>query len=654
MYHQNIFSPDSNRPLMIIRLRSGHEKPEVWHRLFYQLLLHKGCCDEVWFSTGVGMPLLEKHKKRSGFIAEYAPELRAAGITPSLQIQATLGHSDDITAAAGAEGKNWGSYMGIHGEQCQYVNCPRQPGFLEYFRYLSEIYAQWHPGSVWIDDDLRLFNHSPAADPCGCYCPYCLELFGKEEGRIYSREELVSACENDPELFNRWKNFGIRSLVGVVQVIVNSFRRISPETRFGLQHCFHSERLAVFEALKEQTSSRIGSRPGGGAYSDHHPYSILDKALLTSMQIAEQPGYECFSQICAEIESCPRSFTCKTSRGHRIESLLYLAAGADSLSYFIMDPDLETPEWFGRELLAPLAAEAPCYKEFIRHNENTLPGGIGTVCNSTTFSPLTATGLPLAGTPFAFCSSASCGKIILPLTAEKYPENELEKLFRSGTVLDGYGAMILQQRGMNRLFGNIRVVRLNVSVSEYYTDDPLNEGFESSYHSPLKKVRFAFEVPSGLDVRILGVYRDNKGNVHGNASLIFTVPGGGRCALLGYEGFDIHSISSDRARQLNRVADWVSGETLPVFPEQPVQCLLVPRITEDGTLRSVTVLNPTIGNQRAFEVMLRGVPQNIAEAEFLIPGEGRIRIPLCHSSKGCKAILPSLAPWGIGWLKIPF
>lgn len=102
------------------------------------------------------------------------------------------------------------------------------------------------------------------------------------------------------------------------------------------------------------------------------------------------------------------------------------------------------------------------------------------------------------------------------------------------------------------------------------------------------------------------------------------------------------------------MADWVSGGTLPVFPAHPVQCLLIPRITEDGILHSVTALNPTIGNQSAFEVMLRGVPQNISEAEFLIPGEGRIRVSLRHSRKGCKAILPALAPWGIGWLKIPF
>ena len=69
----------------------------------------------MWFSTGVGIPLLEKHRKRSKYMAEHAKVLRANGIIPSLQIQATLGHGDDITAAAGAEGKMWGSYVGVNG-----------------------------------------------------------------------------------------------------------------------------------------------------------------------------------------------------------------------------------------------------------------------------------------------------------------------------------------------------------------------------------------------------------------------------------------------------------------------------------------------------------------------------------------------------------
>lgn len=653
---KNIFTgyPDPNRPLMILRLRSGHEKKEIWDRLFPQLAMAKAGCDEVWFSTGIGMPLLEKHRKRSALMAEHAEELRKIGIIPSLQIQATLGHSDDITASGGADGKTWSGYVGVHGEQCQYVNCPRQEGFLKYFSEVSRIYAQWHPGSVWIDDDLRLYNHRPAADPCGCYCKDCLAAFSKEEGHDYTREELVAKYTEDRELFKRWKEFGTRSLKGVVKVIVDAFMEISPETRFGLQHGTSIERLDIIDALKEHTGARIGSRPGGGAYGDHYPHEMIDKMICVAGQIAEQPdGYETLSQIAPEIESCPRTFTCKTSQGHRIETLLYLAAGSDSMSYFIMDPALETPEWYGRELLKPLADEAPCYKEFIRHNAGTFPGGIAISRNRGIGSmSVREIGLPLVGVAFASISPANCGVMLGHREAGRFSEAELENIFRQGCILDGYSFSVLQERGLNHLLGNIRVEQSDISTSEYYTDDPLNEGFETRYHSPLNKVRFRFEVPEGLEYRALGVYRDVKDTDHGIASLIFTAPAGGRCALLGYEGFNIHYVSSDRVRQLNRIADWVSGNRLPVRSAEPVQCMFVPAVTADDELRSVTILNPTIGNQRSFEVILRGVPADSKEFFWCVPTETPVKLEFVRHAVECRVRVPEIAPWGIGWLKI--
>ena len=129
--------PAPKRPLMMQRLRFGHEAPEIWNRLFPELKRNRECCDEVWFSTGIGFPKLEEHRRRSALMADHAKELRAIDIVPSLQFQATIGHGDFSTSEAGVEGKTWGSYVGIHGEQCRYVNCPRQPGFLDYIREMA-------------------------------------------------------------------------------------------------------------------------------------------------------------------------------------------------------------------------------------------------------------------------------------------------------------------------------------------------------------------------------------------------------------------------------------------------------------------------------------------------------------------------------------
>ena len=108
-------SPDPQRPRMIIRLRAGHEAPEIWQKLFEELKKNREICDEVWFSTGTAYPELDEHRKKSELFARYAEELRKIGIIPSLQIQGTIGHSDRTFADNSLAGKTWGSYVGRSG-----------------------------------------------------------------------------------------------------------------------------------------------------------------------------------------------------------------------------------------------------------------------------------------------------------------------------------------------------------------------------------------------------------------------------------------------------------------------------------------------------------------------------------------------------------
>ena len=169
--------PLPDRPIMIIRLGINNPLPEHWESYKDLFVKYRDCCDEVWFSTGCGFPKLDTHRYYSGLIAECADWLRKYGITPSLQIQATIGHNDVGMGYNDMSGKTWGSYVGKYGERCKYNNCYRQPEFVDYIRQMSEIYAQWQPGSVWIDDDLRLYNHAPANAPGGCYGTFSYLLF---------------------------------------------------------------------------------------------------------------------------------------------------------------------------------------------------------------------------------------------------------------------------------------------------------------------------------------------------------------------------------------------------------------------------------------------------------------------------------------------
>ena len=646
---------DERRPQLIIRLRFGHEEPEIWRRTFQQLAKCREICDEVWFSTGVGIYTLDEHRRLSALMASHAAELRDVGIIPSLQVQATLGHSDSATEQAGAPGKTWGSYVGRNGEQCRFINCPTQPAFLDYLEEMSRIYAAWHPGSVWIDDDLRPSNHRPASSPYGCYCGHCLELFGKREGRAFTREELVEGCERDARLSERWKMFVDDALCDVAERIARAFHAVSPETVMGLQHGVITSRVPIIKRLNEASLQRVGSRPGGGAYSDHYPYGVIHKADYLSLQMETQQGYDVLGQVCAEIESFPRTMCLKTAHGLRVESLLDLAIGMDSLSYFILDPVYETPEWYGNELLAPLASDAPCFREFIRHNRDAAPGGMGLCAGGAV--PLEAPealGLPLVGIPHAsFSRLASC-RMMNGVVAETLSDEELRRFLAEDIVLDGAAVDVLQRRGLGELVERIDAKPFTgCATFDAYTDEPFNDGLTGHGAFSTSDQRFAFTVPGGALVRVLCRYSDGHGRILGDSCVIMERPNGKRLALLGSDGFSTHVANSTRIRFLYRLVDWLSHGTLPALPTEPVQCMVVPNITQQGALRSVTALNVTMGFQKPFELKLRGVSADVSEAEWLVPSEAPVRLNVRHDASGESSVtLPALLPWGIGWLKI--
>ena len=94
-----MISDNGQRPVLQLRFRSPTTgSDENWRKTYQMLAENPGCCDEVWFSTGIGVPPLECHAENAARIACAAEELRHIGVASSIQIQATIGHSDDLSA----------------------------------------------------------------------------------------------------------------------------------------------------------------------------------------------------------------------------------------------------------------------------------------------------------------------------------------------------------------------------------------------------------------------------------------------------------------------------------------------------------------------------------------------------------------------------
>ena len=372
----------SAAPTMSLRLRGPHTATETqWRKTLAAIAANPGCCDEVWFSTGIGVPPVSWHREQAARLARAADDLRRLGIVPSLQVQATLGHSDGLSASEDCSAKAWTGWTGSTGVEDRYCNCPRQPAFLAYVREMSRAYASFRPGSVWIDDDLRIGNHTPATNGSrlGCWCDTCIADFNAREQASWTREALNAAMAKDAALAARWKAFSVSSIATVARAIAEEFHVRSPETRMAFQHCFDLSSLdsvrAVASALHAASGNKVGLRPGGGAYYDVNPMDQVVKSLAAA-RYRKTVGDLGFVDVwCPEVESWPRAYGSRSAQSALVESFVALAYGFNSTSLLLLDTRYETDELYSRTILRPLAAAAPVLKGYVAANEGTVPAG---------------------------------------------------------------------------------------------------------------------------------------------------------------------------------------------------------------------------------------------------------------------------------------
>ncbi len=380
--HQNSEAREDT-PVMMFRLSINNTSSDkAWDDMFSVLSQHPDCCDEIWFSSGIGIPPIDVHRENAARLARAKSELKELGIATSVQIQMTIGHGDQLGISDEWSAKTWRGWTGSTGVEAKYCNCPRQPEYLEYMRQMTRLYAQVEPRVLWIDDDLRYDNHYPATNNSriGCWCETCLAEFSKQEGKAWSREKLDKAMASDKELEYRWKLFSIESLRNVAHLIAEQTMEVSPQTRLGYQKTFwERDTLVVRTILKELadvSGRKVDYRPGGGAYYDkYHPANQIIKSMDAAWFMNILGGSDYVESWCPEIESYPRHYGSRTAQGVLIEGFTALAYGSDAISMYVVDKGQESLELKTRSMIAPLAKGAPLLREYAKANEGTTAVG---------------------------------------------------------------------------------------------------------------------------------------------------------------------------------------------------------------------------------------------------------------------------------------
>lgn len=132
--------------------------------------------------------------------------------------------------------------------------------------------------------------------------------------------------------------------------------------------------------MKKVTGKKPCFRPGGGSFSDSQPDVIIEKYLLRSMGIAKYVDE--VSTIVPEIENIPfSSFGGKTHYGICLETSMYLAGGANAMSYSMMQ-SLTEPLNYYHETLRLFTEHRNYWKTLIDLNNETHQVGIDYVIPS--------------------------------------------------------------------------------------------------------------------------------------------------------------------------------------------------------------------------------------------------------------------------------
>ena len=665
------------------RLGSETQKdPAFLAELIAAIQAHPGSCDEVWLATDYGFPSMETHRASAEALGKIAEKFRAIGVRVSLQLSNSLGHGQYMSArdCSGLvyEGSPAENMVGHRGERADYCFCWRGAHVREYVRQELSLYAAAvQPDTVWIDDDLRATNHFPVE--YGCFCETCLTQFCARYGVEISREALVRAINRGEAVWRaRWVEFVREGLRDFTDEMARAIHAVSPDSAIGLQGCAHGAYTGygydfLYSAMREATGKPPKSRPGGGAYNDHNPLAFLEKAVLLNWQNEMLPAY--VREIRPEIENLPDVPYGKSIPGTILETTLYLACGANAMSYAMLMNDYEPMAWHA-QMLAGFARHRPYWQALAAANEGTAQAGLIAVTAREGWKRPLAEGeadfawsreayadaLPLmhAAIPVAMRRERQAQGAVYLLSAANAAAlgaEEIEFLLARSVLCDGGALEALARRGYR--FG-ARAVPVDVSqLYERYLPHPVNGAAAGRTWSQTLFVQKGHRLED-LDgtTEPFSLYGTNSKNrraetadpaaPYGIANAFVTTQAGAKWAVFGHNLWQ-SVISSEKRRQILAAAEALQPGALAAILDTPWQAWVLPREDANGRVSSVSVVNLSPGASESLSLRVRR-PKG---GQLTLMGLDLAQTPVSATPAGPDEIqlrLPPIPAWSVATL----
>lgn len=638
---------------------------------------HPNSANAVWLCTKYGYPSLEDHRKYAAELSKMADKLRTEGITVDLQFSNSIGHGEYMSkldcSALVSENSPVRKMVGHNGVVASHSFCWNDKYFREYNKELVKYYiSAIRPGEFWIDDDLRARNHAPV--DFGCYCEHCVDKFNKKYGYSFDREALVEEfLHGDVKVRQRYIGQIREDLASFTKDICDVVKECSPETVVSLQNGPNGPYTGyghgyIFDAMYKSTGHAPNYRPGAGAYSDHNPNEIVEKAYDLAHQCSMLPDY--VKRIYPEIENMPKNAMGKTMAGTAFESTLYLASGMTDLSYAMLG-DFDEPLSFYEEGFALFSAHNAYWKRLAKVSEKSKDGGIcfaeskklhlrklPSDADMRSFNKeyfASANMLLRNGLPLTYRESSAY--ILHPEAAKQMNADELKELLSHNVLTDAESVDYMQSLGINLGFELVQATTAQSLVTrELYTDHPVNNGylnyFIPNFFTPGRNNKYYMtKVPHGCE--ILGYYDKNMLTApicddpelpFGYSAVVMNTENGEKWAVMACDLWKGIVPSTQRGRILN-IVDYIGGG-MPAKILSPIQALLMPRVAPNGNTVAASVVNCTIGKTNNVKVLIRRPASQ--RFYFMSQYNGERELYANKTDDGYIVTIPQIDPWSMG------
>lgn len=286
-----------------------------------------------------GHPSLEWARAYQPRLLKVREELTRRNIVYSLNPWVTAGQCDrgrnDLERLPGLE-----PVVGHDGIRARHCACFLSEAWRRHIAALWRLYAATEPQVLWVEDDIRTFNHEPVR--YGCFCDRHLAEFGKRIGRPVTRGELVAAILQPGEP-HPWRaeylDMQCDIMIETAGFLARTVHEVSPATSLGLMssgprlHCLEGRDWRRFAAALAD-GRPLYSRPPMSNYNEESLrglYYSQDSIKLTRHVLPPE------TVELTEVENVPFTRFSKSVAFSFLEIALSFAYGADGVTLNLFD-----------------------------------------------------------------------------------------------------------------------------------------------------------------------------------------------------------------------------------------------------------------------------------------------------------------------------